>query len=146
MLTLVAAFVITASLLLSACTQNQPAPHPEQNSGQQNYGAHQLNFVGSTLTVMLEENMTTGYEWSCPTQIDSIKMVSDAYIPDETKPGADGSGGTRVFEFETLKEGTAVLEFDCIFQGDPKQAAEHMSISVEIDGEGSIVKATFVGH
>ncbi|MGC9435587.1 MAG: protease inhibitor I42 family protein [Methanomicrobiales archaeon] len=62
--------------------------------------------AGSTITVSLPENPTTGYEWTA--QADGpLTIVDDEFIP----PTSDlvGAGGTRVWTLQAESPGTAAF-------------------------------------
>ncbi|MEN6644721.1 MAG: protease inhibitor I42 family protein [Armatimonadia bacterium] len=64
--------------------------------------------TGSTVSLTLPENPSTGYSWhkSWVPQT-SLALLYDIYDPDE--PVADGSGGQRRLVFGTQKPGTVVI-------------------------------------
>ena len=69
--------------------------------------------VGSTFTVSLEANHTTGYSWSLDGKEDSkvVRKVSNDYVSDTHLPGMVGYGGTENWEFRAERPGRTVLHF-----------------------------------
>ncbi|MCR5760489.1 MAG: protease inhibitor I42 family protein [Sphaerochaetaceae bacterium] len=66
--------------------------------------------IGGNLTVKVDGNPTTGYEWTVK-GTDVIKVVSSEYEADNTS-GLVGAGGTYEFSFKTIKAGEATLVFN----------------------------------
>jgi inhibitor of cysteine peptidase len=60
---------------------------------------------GSTLTVKLEENPTTGYRWNMSAS-SGLRVVNDTYIPSDTSGKLVGSGGTRIWDISADVPGT----------------------------------------
>ena len=71
------------------------------------------NTIGKkTVEIDLESNPTTGYQWQYDTNEDSIiKEVSKVYKKDDVQEGITGSGGTDIWTFEGLKEGSTEVTF-----------------------------------
>lgn len=72
-----------------------PSSNPERN-------------VGTTTTVSLDSNITTGFEWSCTLSREGVIEISgDKHVADrhDDDPYGCGYGGTQVYEFTTV--GTA---------------------------------------
>lgn len=59
---------------------------------------------GSIITVRLQENPTTGYQWNLTTT-PGLRVISDNYIPSDTTGKLVGSGGTRVWEISATAKG-----------------------------------------
>lgn len=70
--------------------------------------------IGATGTVMLDENLTTGYLWSYRIEDSSVMSLgSDNYVPYLNSDPAIGSGGTHFWYFNALKEGETKIIFTC---------------------------------
>jgi len=68
---------------------------------------------GSTLTVELESNPSTGYSWAVITQPAILSSTGEPeYIEPESADGVVGAPGTERFEFRGANAGTDVLEFE----------------------------------
>jgi inhibitor of cysteine peptidase len=63
------------------------------------------------VAISLAGNATTGYSWSV-TKIEgaALEQAGDIqYVPDRTRPGMVGSGGTSIAKFRAAKVGTATI-------------------------------------
>ena len=86
--------------------------------------------VGSSLTVILWSNQTTGFKWSESAMIEDqniIKQIGHKYLAPEEKGGTPpppGTAGKEEWTFETLKEGTTtvVMEYSQPWEGGEKDA------------------------
>jgi inhibitor of cysteine peptidase len=68
--------------------------------------------VGKIVSITLEANATTGYEWRVE-KIEGEGIVPDgkpAYIPKKHAPGVVGVGGVAVFRFKAAKEGKPTIK------------------------------------
>jgi predicted secreted protein len=66
--------------------------------------------VGGTLTVDLEENVTTGFAWQVDGAVpDILKAVRDEQQAPEAS-GVVGAAGRHVFEYSAVKAGEAELK------------------------------------
>jgi inhibitor of cysteine peptidase len=66
--------------------------------------------AGGTLTVTLESNITTGYSWNETADISDMTVIQQTdhkYQPPATV--AVGAGGTEIWNFKALKEGTSTI-------------------------------------
>jgi predicted secreted protein len=68
--------------------------------------------VGSSFTILLSANHTTGYSWrlSKPLNADFLRQVSDVY--EEGSSERIGAGGREMWTFEAISAGTAEIEFE----------------------------------
>lgn len=71
---------------------------------QQNNATVQVS-PGSTITVKLQENPTTGYRWNMSVS-SGLRVVNDTYIPSDPTGQLVGSGGTRVWDIAADGPGT----------------------------------------
>jgi predicted secreted protein len=80
-------------------------------SAQATYGKDDTSIsakAGDTFTIKLEENPTTGYQWSYAISDESIVALDkDEYVADDKSGELMGSGGTRVLTFKALAAGSA---------------------------------------
>ncbi len=67
--------------------------------------------LGSTFTVWLQENPTTGYSWNI-TVTDGLQITNDTFIPPTS--GLIGAGGIHTWEVLTVKNG--LQEFSGIYR------------------------------
>ena len=67
---------------------------------------------GDTLTVILEENPSTGYRWAYEMDTNGIvNLESDEYIPKQDSESLIGAGGQHKWVFQCLAEGTVNITF-----------------------------------
>jgi predicted secreted protein len=108
--------ILLVSLATPALAGIEPSPWDESTSGKT------LDFyVNDTLTINLQSNHSTGFEW----QLDQIntavlQLVSHQYIP----PPGIGSNGTEVWVFQPIAVGTSpiIMEYSQPWQGGTKAA------------------------
>ena len=81
--------------------------------GNQEYGMDNTDIsvsAGQSFTIKLEENPTTGYQWSIDNSDESIvKLDEDNYQQEPGTEDMTGSGGYRLLTFKALKQGNAVI-------------------------------------
>jgi len=95
------------SLGLFACSESAPPASAECA-----YAWNQATemAVGGTLTVTLESNPTTGFEWALVTITDETVLEEEGHAfmaPDAEAPL--GTGGEEVWTFKALKEGESTI-------------------------------------
>ena len=80
------------------------------NSGKANFLNGEASYDGSTLTVTLPGNETTGYAWSYLIEGENIECTVDLYKADEADNETEGAGGTQTYRFKTTGpcEGTTI--------------------------------------
>jgi inhibitor of cysteine peptidase len=61
------------------------------------------------ITVKLQENPTTGYQWNLTTT-PGLKIIHDAYIPSDTTGKLVGSGGTHIWDISTETTGEQKIQ------------------------------------
>ena len=67
--------------------------------------------AGEAFTIKLEENPTTGYQWSVSISDGSVlSLDKDEYVADDQSGEMVGSGGVRVLTFKALEAGTATID------------------------------------
>jgi inhibitor of cysteine peptidase len=59
---------------------------------------------GNVITVQLQENPTTGYQWNLTTT-PGLHITSDTYAPSDTTGKLVGSGGTRIWDLAATETG-----------------------------------------
>lgn len=89
--------------------------------------------VGETVTIVLDANPTTGYQWEPAVEPDAsvVRIVSDNY----EAPASDamGAGGTQRLVIEGVAAGTTELELKYIRPWEPDAApAETASYQVTV--------------
>ncbi|HEX8244672.1 MAG TPA: protease inhibitor I42 family protein, partial [Longimicrobium sp.] len=63
---------------------------------------------GKAFSVVLNANMTTGYQWRLADSLDTrvVSLLGDAYEPYPAAPGVVGSGGVWRWTFQGVAAGT----------------------------------------
>jgi inhibitor of cysteine peptidase len=66
--------------------------------------------VGTSVTLELQANPTTGYQWELAAEPDTavVRVLSDTYVAPDS--GAMGAGGTQRLVVEGVAAGTTTLE------------------------------------
>jgi inhibitor of cysteine peptidase len=64
---------------------------------------------GNSITVKLQENPTTGYQWNLTTT-PGLLVTSDTYMPSDTTGKLVGSGGTRIWDISVVAQGEQKIE------------------------------------
>jgi inhibitor of cysteine peptidase len=59
---------------------------------------------GSVISVRLQENPTTGYQWNLTTT-PGLRVISDNFVPSDTTGKLVGSGGTRIWDISATAKG-----------------------------------------
>ena len=81
-----------------------------------------VTYKEKVLTVVLEENPTTPYAWTFTIEGEGLEFLDDKYISDPNFQMREGVGGTHIFYFEGVSEGTAIVHMIHEEQfGDPKE-------------------------
>ncbi|KLK88859.1 hypothetical protein SZ63_05325 [Methanoculleus sediminis] len=88
-----------------------PAPAAEYVFNETNNNETVTLPAGSEITISLDENPTTGYEWNV-TSSAGLEYVNDTYIAPET--GLVGAGGVHVWEYTAAEKGAG--EFSAIYK------------------------------
>ena len=119
------AMMLIIALALTACGDAQAV-----------YGKDDTDIeakTGETFTIKLEENPTTGYQWSIAVSDESVVVLDkDDYEPDDQSGELVGSGGTRVLTFKALKAGTATIGmvYERSWEPNPDDAKVQFSVTV----------------
>ena len=105
--------IAVISLCLFGCSSGGPAA-PSEVSVDESYSGNQVEIaVDGTLTVTLESNATTGFQWELASISDQsvLEKESNTYeAPEET--GMVGAPGKEVWIFKALQKGTSSISMD----------------------------------
>ncbi len=101
------------------------------------YAGKEVEIVaGGSLTVTLESNPTTGFQWVLVDNSDetALQQVGHEYVAyDNTDPPLPGVGGIELWSFKTLMEGKSIIsmEYSQPWEGG-EQAAETFVMTVVV--------------
>ena len=85
--------------------------------------------TGSTFTLSLEANPTTGYNWTETVDGDAVRSEGGEYVPpDEAVPGR---GGHQLYTYEAVEAGTATIELT-YSQAGSGDVGEQYTVTVEV--------------
>lgn len=123
--------VIAISFCLLACSQA-----PKQVAVDDSYSGKEVELgVGGSLTVTLESNATTGFQWTEQAVISNqtvLEQVSHQFkAPADT--GMVGAPGKEIWTFKALKKGksTVSMEYSQAWEGGEK-AAQTFDLTVVV--------------
>jgi len=123
--------VIAISLCLFACSQA-----PKQVAVDDSYSGKEVELgVGGSLTVTLESNATTGFQWTEQAVISNqtvLEQVNHQFeAPADT--GMVGAPGKEIWTFKALKKGksTVSMEYSQAWEGGEK-AAQTFDLTVVV--------------
>jgi len=123
-----------ASLVLSGCSPAGSSAPGAVSVDESSSGKQVEIAAGGTLTVTLESNATTGFQWELKSVGDPSVLQSQGgtyNAPEDT--GVVGAGGEEVWTFKALKAGTSSLsmEYSQPWEGGTK-AAQTFSLTVVV--------------
>ena len=91
--------------------------------------------------IELEGNATTGYAWTYTMDKEGIvEEIMAEYIVDESEDDMVGVGGTFVFEFHGMKEGTVTLTFEYTRLWEDEEPEQVVTYKLRVDDEGLITQ------
>lgn len=89
--------------------------------------------AGETFTIELEENPTTGYQWSVTVSDETVVALDkDEYVPDDMSGDIAGSGGTRALTFKAIKAGGATIDMVNERSWEPSPDDEKLQFNVTV--------------
>ncbi len=98
---------------------------------------------GKSVTVLLDENPTTGYTWAV--SIDNqeiVTLANDQYTANKTDAKVVGSGGLHTYIFHAKGPGTALVTFELGQQWSGGQkGAETKKYQITVNQDGNIGSA-----
>lgn len=91
------------------------------------------------MTIKLEGNPTTGYEWNCKSSNeDVINQSENLYTPNSNEEGKTGVGGIYTFSFKAIKEGMSTIS--CNYKRSWEENSDDINVEydVKIDSNQNI--------
>ena len=102
---------------------------------------YELSEDAGFLTVHLEANATTGYEWTYTISDETLlELVTDEYTEDEHEDGMTGVGGTWNASFMPIgdKSGEVDLTLTYVRSFEPDSPAREIVMHIAIDEIGAL--------
>jgi inhibitor of cysteine peptidase len=120
---IIVALLLAGCFVLAACA----APSPGES------------FKDKTVTIVLEENATTGYTWAVSVDNEAVlSLKSDKYY-EESDGEVVGAGGVHEYVFQAQGPGTAVITFELGQQWDGgEKGTETKKYQVTVGDDGKI--------
>lgn len=113
---LVVAVFASGIMLIAGCAPAEipkPTPGPIRVDATADGTTIQLA-KGAELSVALEGNPTTGYDWKVPEALPAQLVAKSDTLESTADPGVVGAGGVRVFTYTATATGTGVLELEYV--------------------------------
>lgn len=105
----------------------------------------ELNADATILTVRLEANATTGYQWICTIDDESVlEEISEDYVPDAQAEGLAGAGGIYTADFQAASAqdganpGEVYLTFDYMRPWEEGSWIKSYTLQLHVDEDGKI--------
>ena len=117
----VASLVIVISLALAvlcagcaAPTTPSPSPSVASTTSATALGASITVTQGQNFTIQLQSNPSTGYRWQPTYDNSTVTLVNQAFASgiSNATTAIVGAGGTDLFTFQGIKQGTSVITFN----------------------------------
>lgn len=88
--------------------------------------------TGDTITITLDSNVTTGFQWNLVTEPDGAvaKLVSSEYVPPED--GLIGEGGVEIWTFEAVAPGETDLGLSYFRPFEPESVDGTFAVTVAV--------------
>ena len=123
-----------AALALFGCKNKMPLDRYNYFPKEINLADYEnLEFVklrsGSTITVNVAENPTTGHAWQTQSEKDcSVSIDKGKFTQDEAPEFMVGVGGTKTYEITAKKSGSCLIEFKHVAPGEKGDVVERKGI------------------
>lgn len=89
--------------------------------------------AGEEFTIKLDENRTTGYQWSYAVSDEKIVSISkDDYVTDEANENVEGAGGQRVLTFKANATGNTTINMVYERSWEKNEDDEKLSYEIEV--------------
>ncbi len=88
---------------------------------------------GEEFTIKLDENPTTGYQWSYAiTDGKIVSLSKDEFVTDEADKNVDGAGGQRVLTFKANAAGNTTINMVYERSWEKNEDDEKLSFEIEV--------------
>ena len=130
---------------LAALVAGCAAPAADSRAGSSKIDASfeggELSCAGSTMTVALEANVTTGYEWTSSIEGAAVKAVGDEYVADAASDGKTGVGGVHTFTYQAEGSGEATVTLKYARSWEASDADKTVVVKTEVK-DGAFTQAS----
>jgi len=107
---------LAVAMLLAACATTLPAPPAVEKGELENAADGTVIAIkrGGELKLVLDANITTGYQWQGPAAVAPMLSAigNPIYVGKGSDPRNTGAGGVNVFRFKAEQPGSTTLQFD----------------------------------
>ncbi len=107
---------LAVAVLLAACATTPPAPPAVEKGELENAADGTVIAIkrGGELKVLLDANITTGYQWQGPAAVAPVLSAigNPIYVSKSSESRYTGGGGVNVFRFKAEQPGSTTLRFD----------------------------------
>lgn len=117
-------FIMAILAFLGLVKPETPTEKPE---------LYQVNV--SVITISLDSNPTTGYDWTAVLDGDCVELTRDEYQQDPSEPGMAGVGGCQYYDFTAVKAGTATITFTYARSWETTDADRTITFTVTVDDD-----------
>lgn len=97
-----------------------------------------ISTVGKTLTLEVESNGTTGYEWTSAVEGEGIELAGQTVNEGSGSGDAMGQGGTTAFTYEGTGAGEATITLTYQRPWETTDSDREVSVKVTTDASGAI--------
>jgi inhibitor of cysteine peptidase len=112
-LMLLVIMLAVASVVLFGCTNGGGGSAPSTVSIDESSSGQQVEIAsGGTLTVTLESNQTTGFQWELKSIGDTSVLQSQGGTYNAPDSDMVGAGGEEVWTFKAVKVGTSSISME----------------------------------
>lgn len=93
---------------------------------------------GKDLTVELQSNPTTGFEWTAEIEGTTVKAVSDSYQQNKSEKATNGAGGIHTFVFQGVGTGDSTITFK--YARSWESGSPEKTITMDLTVTGDVIK------
>lgn len=87
-------------------------------------------------TITIETNPTTGFDYVCAIEGDSIQCINERIINSNNNPAIVGASSMKEYTFEVVKEGNSTIDLNYKRNWEGGEDAWHIYYEIEVDDKG----------
>ena len=133
------ALCLTLVFTLSACNNDPEKPKTGAVYDGENYSAV---VEDDNLTLDLQSNITTGFEWIITEGPEKMEVVSEEYNSEETDEPVCGAPGTTRYVIKALEEGEGTMKL-CYCRGSEEVEGNYL-LTVKIGKNNAITELSLI--